>query len=181
MSFRAAVTTRPIWEPGTPESSNTGSMNWFSTRQTAARTRCGEPRRHSSIDGRRICGPCSCCSAIANLNPQCATLASRWMLLWRSPSRQRSEGCTGRLPAGEACLPDGAVPCGESGRVRRVGHVGDCQLPGAAAYSRSRPLTGACASQSNERMRLIAAFRHPARRLRQRFATWLMIWAKWQD
>ncbi len=45
----------------------------------------------------------------------------------------------------------------------------------------TRPIAGACASQSYDRLSLIAPVRHPARHLRRRFATWRMISAKWQE
>lgn len=60
-------------------------------------------------------------------------------MLWKSRSRLRSEGCAGRRPACETRLLVGAFPCVRPGLVWRMGHVVDCQLPGAAAYSRSRP------------------------------------------
>lgn len=60
-------------------------------------------------------------------------------MLWKSPSRLRSEGYTGRRPACETPLAGRFRPVWQTGPRPAHGHVGDCQLSGAAAYSRSRP------------------------------------------
>jgi integrase len=64
----------------------------FLTRVSMGRTRCAEPRQHSSTGVQAISGPSSCSLGIARSRAQCGIWASRWTTPSPLRSRLTSKG-----------------------------------------------------------------------------------------